>query len=336
MTTRRTFLTAALTAPALVSLAACGHDTPPHPASTGTPTAHPALDGDRLTLVLGRIQEGLDAADKDKNADALAGYLTGPAQRVRGEEYALASAAGDDSLIHVFSTTSQAGAVGLTQRFPRFALVVTEPVDLDQPPYLLALSEPSARENMELWAWTRLFSGAEVPATSTAQVGSEQVSADATGLVSTPAEVLDSYVAALNDPAGEQGSAFADDSLRQRVASERAVDLSDAGSVSVTAQAGSEGMVGLRTAQGGALVVTTLTFSTVYTKTKADATVKVGGNVGALLGEDTEVRGTVTATYDVMVAFSIPSASSGGSVTVLGADLVLASVSRDDAAAPAA
>ena len=152
--------------------------------------------------------------------------------------------------------------------------------------------------------------------------------------MATPQEVLAAYIELLNNPEGDNSLGFADDSLRQRVASERGVDLSGMGTVSVTATAGQDGFKGLRTTEGGALVATTLSFATTYTKTVAGSTLNVGGNVGKLLGGDTEVRGTVTASYDVMIAFSIPSAEAGGSAVVLGADLVLASASRDDAAAP--
>jgi len=224
--------------------------------------------------------------------------------------------------------------VGLTAGFPRAALTITEPVSDTEPPYLLVLSQDTARDSFELWSWARLFAGVEVPATSTASVGSEQVDADSTGLVATPQEALAAYIELLNNPEGDNSLGFADDSLRQRVASERGVDLSGMGTVSVTATAGQDGFKGLRTTEGGALVATTLSFATIYTKTVAGSTLNVGGNVGKLLGGDTEVRGAVTASYDVMIAFSIPSAEAGGSAVVLGADLVLASASRDDAAAP--
>lgn len=332
MTTRRGFLMASLlTLAGAGVVSACAEQAPSTPTATGVPTAHPALDSDRLTQVLDRIQAALETADSNHDAAALEGYLTGPALRVRREEYAVADAADDSSLVHAFSATSQAGAVGLTESFPRYALVVSEPTDQDEPPYLLALTQPSARERTTLWGWSRLFAGAEVPATSTASVGSAQVDADTEGLVATPAEVLAAYVEALNDPSSPSASQFADDTVRQRVASERGVDLSEAGSVTVTAAAGTDGFVGLRTADDGALVTTTLTFQTVYTKTKPEATVKLGGNVGALLG-DQEVRGTVTATYDVMVTFVIPAAGAEAGASVIGADLVLASVSRDDSA----
>ncbi|WP_172119631.1 hypothetical protein [Actinomyces faecalis] len=334
MTTRRHFLLGAVTTAAAATLAACSQEVPATPSVTSSATPRPVLDADRLTVVLERIGKGLSAADSARNGEALAGYLTGPAARVRTAEYAVAQAAEDESLIHTFSATSQAGAVGLTTGFPRAALTITEPVSDSEPPYLLVLSQETARDSFELWAWARLFAGVEVPATSTASVGSEQAEADSEGLVATPEEVLAAYIELLNNPEGDNSLGFADDSLRQRVASERGVDLSGMGTVSVTATAGSDGFKGLRTTEGGALVATTLSFTTTYTKTVAGSTLNVGGNVGKLLGGDTEVRGTVTASYDVMIAFSVPSAEAGGEVVALGADLVLASAARDDAAAP--
>ena len=178
-------------------------------------------------------------ADAAKSPDALAGYLTGPAARVRAEEYAVAQATGDDQkYIHTFITTSQAGVAGLTADFPRTALVVTEPAAEGEPPYLLILTQDDARNPYQMWGWARLSGQSQVPTTSTTVVGSESVSADATGLVATPQEVLDAYIDALNNPTGENGTAFADDTLRQRIAAERAVDLGGMGTATVTSKIG--------------------------------------------------------------------------------------------------
>ena len=115
MTSRRVFLTSTAATAVGLTLAACSQDLPPEPASNGTPSAYPVLDDERLTKALDRIQTGLDDADAQKNSDLLSGYLTGPALRVRTEEYALASAAQDDSKIEHFTTTSEAGTAGRKQ-----------------------------------------------------------------------------------------------------------------------------------------------------------------------------------------------------------------------------
>ena len=225
MSTRRVFLSGAVATAVGAALAACAEQDLPTPSVTATPSAHPALTADKLTAILERIQTGLSAADAAKSPDALAGYLTGPAARVRAEEYAVAQATGDDKFVHTFVTTSQAGVAGLTTDFPRTTLVVTEPAAEGEAPYLLVLTQDDARSPYQMWGWTRLSGKSQVPTTSTTVVGSESVAADATGLVATPQEVLDAYIDALNNPTGENGTAFADDTLRQRIAAERAVDL---------------------------------------------------------------------------------------------------------------
>ena len=335
MSTRRVFLSGVVATAVGAALAACAEQDLPTPSVTATPSAHPALTADKLTAILERIQTGLSAADAAKSPDALAGYLTGPAARVRAEEYAVAQATGDDKFVHTFVTTSQAGVAGLTTDFPRTTLVVTEPAAEGEAPYLLVLTQDDARSPYQMWGWTRLSGKSQVPTTSTTVVGSESVAADATGLVATPQEVLDAYIDALNNPTGENGTAFADDTLRQRIAAERAVDLGGMGTATVTAAAGSDGFKGLRTTANGALVMTTVTFSSVYRNTVARSTINVTDPaIAKMLGGNASVVGTVTATYDAMVVFSIPSASEGGQSVVVGVDRTLSKAERDDSQAP--
>ena len=336
MSTRRVFLSGAVAAAVGAALAACTEveQDLPAPSVAATPSAHPALTADKLTTILERIQTGLNAADADKSPDSLVGYLTGPAARVRAEEYAIAQATGDDKFVHTFITTSQAGVAGLTTDFPRTALVVTEPAAEGQAPYLLILTQDDARSHYQLWGWAPLRLS-QVPTTPGIKVGSESVSADATGLVATPQEVLDAYLDALNNPTGENGTAFADDLLRQKIASDRSIDLGGMGTMTVTAAAGSDGFKGLRTTANGALAMTTVTFSTVYRNTVARSTINVTDPaIVKMLGDNASVVGTVTATYDAMVAFSIPSASEGGQSVVVGVDRTLSKAERDDSQAP--
>ncbi len=333
MTNRRTFVGATSVLAAAV-LAGCSQEVPHVSAQQGPSAPNPVLDSDRLVVVLERVQQGIDAADASKDAAALEGYLTGPAARVRGEFYDLATKVGDDERVRALSTTSQASAVGLTSSFPRVAITVTEGTDTTNVPLLLALTQEGARSNYELWGWVQVFAGATVPKTASAAVGSEQVGAEDPSLVSTPQAVLDAYVDALNNPEGENGTLFADDPLRQQVARDRATDVSAAGEVSVSATAGTDGFQGLATSEGGAVVLTTLSFTTTFKKTVAGSKLTLSGDIGTLLGDNQEVAGTVSATYDTMVAFHIPTAG-GDQPTVLGAEVVLAKVERDDSQAPA-
>ncbi|MGK2348452.1 twin-arginine translocation signal domain-containing protein [Actinomyces sp. W5033] len=337
--TRRTFITGAAAAAAAAALGACSHGLPTATPPTATPS-HPVLDATRLATVLARVQTGLEAADEAKDATLLAGYLTGPAERVRAQEYALATLAGDDTHIHRFTTEVQAGVVGLTSGFPRTAVVITKPAD-GEPTYYLTLTQDAAREDYALWSWTRL-GDVEVPATPSSSVGAVEVTPEgnpeagepSSSLLAQPRDVVEAYLDALNNPDGDSASAFADDALRQRIASDRAIDLSGMGTVTVTAAAHEDGLRGLRTADGGAIFTAALTWTTEYRKTVAGSTLRLGGNVGRMLGASTEIIGTVLARYDAMVSFAVPSASAGGRSTVLGTDAVLAAVERDDSQAP--
>lgn len=339
MKSRRAFLAGGTVSALSLTLAACSQNRPTAtttPTATGSAAAESVLSPEKLTAVLERIKTGMDAADEEKNADLLAGYAEGPAVRFRTAEYALATATKDDSHIQVLpATTSQTSSAGVTLDFPRVAINVTEAPAEKVAPFLMALRQSAARDNFQLWAWVQLFPGAEVPAIDSPLSGTEQVVADSEGLVATPQEVLDSYVDALNNPDGDNGKAFPDDQLRQQVAAQRGIDFGELGQVSVTATAGSDGFLGLRTDDGGAIVVTTLTYATLYKRTVDGADLKIEGPVGTMLGEDTSVTGTVTATYEAMVAFSIPPEGKDAKAVTLGADTVLAKVERDDSQAPA-
>ncbi|WP_235984912.1 hypothetical protein [Actinomyces trachealis] len=332
MTSRRGFIGASSLLAAAV-LAACSEKAPHVAAPSGEPTVNPVLDSERLVTVLERIQKGADAADATKDPKALTGYLTGPAARVRAESYTLATTVADDKRVRVLKTTSQASAVGLTQDFPRTAITVTEGTDTSNVPLLLALTQEDARSDYQLWGWVQVFGGATFPKTATAASGSKQITADDASLAATPQAVLDAYVDALNNPQGTNGTAFADDQLRQQVARDRATDVSAAGEVTVQAAAGSDGFQGLATSDGGAVVITTLTVTTTFKRTTAGSKLTLSSDIGIMLGDNKEVVGTVTATYDAMVAFSIPAAG-GGQATTLGAEVVLAKVERDDSQAP--
>lgn len=341
MTSRRAFLAGGTVSALSLTLAACSQDKPSvtTPTATGSAAAESVLSPEKLTAVLERIKTGMDAADAEKKPELLAGYAEGPAVRVRTAEYALATATKDDAHIQVLpATTSQTSSAGVTLDFPRVAINVTDAPAEKVAPFLMALRQNSARDNFQLWAWVQLFPSVNVPAIDSPLSGTEQVVADSEGLVVTPQAALDAYVDALNNPEGDNGKAFADDPVRQQVAAQRSVDVSPTGEVTVTAAAGSDGFLGLRTDDGGAIVMTTLTYTSTFKKTVDGGSLTLQSDIGAMLGDNKEVVGTVTATYEAMVAFSIPpeGGDANGSTTtvVLGAETILAKVERDDSQAP--
>ena len=335
--TRRAFLSAGGASALALGLTACSKSRP-KPGQTlasGTPIAEPVLNDKQLDDILQRVQAGLDDADKEKNADKLKEVLSGPAARIRAAEYATASASGSNDYIHPLSTKSQGGGVGQTVGFPRNAAVASEGAS----PSILSLEQNSARDQFKVWAWVQGFSVQKSIPVLTKQTAqrAKQVTADSAGLVSTPQAVLAAYVDALNNPEGENGKAFPDDLLRQKIQATRATNLNSLGEVTVTAAAGSDGFQGLQLEEGdgGALVFTTLTYTVVYKRTVDGSDLTLQGDVAALMGGNQKIVGTVTATYDSMVAFAIPKEGSGETAAILGAETALMKVDRDDSQAPA-
>ena len=335
--TRRALLSAGGASALALSLAACSKSQPKtaQTQASGTPIAEPVLNDKQLSEILQRVQTGLAAADKEKNADKLKEVMSGPAARIRAAEYATASASGNNDFIHPMTTTIQGGGVGQTAGFPRNAAAASEGAS----PSLISLEQNSARDQFKVWAWVQGFSEKKnIPVlTKQSAQRAKQVTADSTGLVSTPKAALDAYVDALNHPDGENGKAFPDDLLRQKVQAARTTNLSSLGEVTVTATAGKDGFQGLQMEEGdgGALVFTTLTYTVVYKRTVDGSDLTLQGDVAALMGGNQKIVGTVTATYDSMVAFSIPKEGSKDKVAVLGAETALIKVDRDDSKTPA-
>ena len=337
MSTRRAFLSAGGASAIALSLAACSRSQPKtaQTQASGTPIAEPVLNDKQLSEILQRVQTGLATADKEKNADKLKEVMSGPAARIRAAEYATASASGNNDFIHPMTTTIQGGGVGQTVGFPRNAAAASEGAS----PSLISLEQNSARDQFKVWAWVQGFSEKKnIPVlTKQSAQRAKQVTADSTGLVSTPKAALDAYIDALNHPDGENGKAFPDDLLRQKVQAARTTNLSSLGEVTVTATAGQDGFQGLQMEEGdgGALVFTTLTYTVVYKRTVDGSDLTLQGDVAALMGGNQKIVGTVTATYDSMVAFSIPKEGSKDKVAVLGAETALIKVDRDDSKTPA-
>ena len=335
--TRRAFLSAGGASALALSLAACSKSQPKtsQTQASGTPIAEPVLNDKQLSEILQRVQTGLATADKEKNADKLKEIMSGPAARIRAAEYATASASGNNELIHPVTTTIQGGGVGQTVGFPRNAAAASEGAS----PSILSLEQNSARDQFKVWAWVQGFSEQKnIPVlTKQSAQRAKQVTADSTGLVATPKAVLDAYVDALNNPEGENGKAFPDDLLRQKIQAARTTNLSSLGEVTVTAAPGQDGFQGLQLEEGdgGALVFTTLTYTVVYKRTVDGSDLTLQGDVAALMGGNQKIVGTVTATYDSMVAFAIPKEGSGEKAAILGAETALIKVDRDDSKTPA-
>lgn len=333
---RRTAVAGSGLALTVALLAGCSNDIPqPDPEKTAE-AAPPVLDSDRLERILGEIGETVTAADSSQDAEALKPRVTGPALELRAAEYRLAQATDGEFTPEPLTTASQVNAVAATRDFPRTAVVITEVPEGGNLPLLIALQQAEARDQFKLWGWVRLFPGIQTPALTHPDTGSAPVVPE--NLVATPAEVVERYVAVLNDPEHEAAAQFSEDPYRTS-SHESTAELDEAveaaGDASFSAEAAGTDPLAVSTADGGALVLAPLRSTLTLTKTVPGSELRAGGAIGALLGDDTEVRGSVSGVSDVLVAFYVPPAGADETtIQVLGATTVLDEVTRDDSSAP--
>lgn len=318
------------------TLTACAPDVPQPAPAPEAATPAPALDAERLERIHAEVQETVDAADAALDPALLEGRVAGPALTQRTAEYALAQASGGEYAPTPLTTQTQVDTVAATVDFPRSVLSVSQVPEGSNLPLLTVLRQEDPRDQYALWAAVELFPGAEVPATATPAVGSATVAPDAGGLVLSPEQTVASFAARLQDPAAEHADQFTEDpfteGFRNRVAQWDEL-IEAAGEAGATAAPGPNGLTALATTDGGALVVGDVAWDLVIRKTVPGSTLRMGADIGALMGEDTEVRGTVTGRYLLTVAFYVP-AEGAGPIQVLGASQALTEVVRDDEATP--
>jgi hypothetical protein len=323
----------------LALLAGCSTALPQPQPEEVAETPPPALDEDRLASVLEDVQATITKADEAKDPELLAPRVKAPALDMRAAEYKLAEATDGDSAPDAITTVPQVSAVAATEAFPRPTFVITQVPEGANLPLLLALEQSEARDQYKLWGWVTLFPGIETPAMSHPDAGSAVVPPDADTLVVPPGEVVERYVDTLNNSDSEYKDQFAEDPYKETsrtTTTELDKAIEAAGEASISAAAGDDGPLSLATADGGAIVVGELRSTLTLRRTVAGSELTAGGSLGALLGSNKQVVGSVSGVSDVLMAFYVPPADAEEkAIRPLGATTVLMEVTRDDAAAPA-
>lgn len=317
-----------------LGLAACAEEELPEPNPDPAPeTPEAVISDERLDEILDEINDALVEADAESSFDEISDRITGPAVQIREAEYALSQITEDP--VSDLATDSQLAIVAATDKWPRVVFVATSIPEDANLPLLLTLVQESPRTNYELWSWVRILPGVEMPQTVSAAVGSAPVAEDANSLVASPQEVLEQYVDLLNEgDDSDYADSFAEDSFREMVRSQ-ASDLddavSDAGEAAMDASARTgDGVMALETYDGGAIVVGVISNDLRVEKTVARGTLEVGDVLA--YGGDNEVttEEPLTAHYLATIAFYVPPAGSDDAISVLGAEYVLADVTRGD------
>lgn len=302
-------------------LVACSPPLPTPQPDAVPAVVQPAVSADQVESVLADLGDVVAAADGAGDATLLEPRVTGPALTIRQAQYVQQLAG--LTAITPLPVTPQTIVAPATQEWPRVVMVVTEPPEDLTAPLLLTLVQESPRSQYQLFSWSRLFPGVEMPQTATPELGSAPVAPGDAELSVAPSDVLLRYADVLSHGAESQHAAtFAEDPLHAGIASLRegyVAAVGENGTFTETYQPGDQGPYALATADGGAIVVGTI--RTVTTMTFSDSTVTFGPQTMALLGKDT-VTSNLETTWLSTVAFEVPPVGSAEPIRMLGAEHV--------------
>lgn len=324
-------------------LAACGSDDSTPPAVPTGPEAEgptPAVTSDQMASYLKAVHAAVEKADDDLDAKALAPRVIGSAASFRKDTYSIltknkdwiaknaedfrASALdrpGEKAVVPITSTTSD---------FPRTAIALVEADgDDDAAPYFMILQQKDAHSSYATWGWAQQAVGVDMPTVPSAKVGSEAVDGKADDLLMTPADAMTLYSEVLAWGGGKDSKKqLASDPFTTRthkdIQDERkqlneGVEKDEVGTIREIYTPVKDEIAGLRTEDGGAIVLGTMT---------SKRTLKVTDGSKVSYSEDnifTTIIGSRTFTkeyvreYGTTVALYIPPKGSDAKVQPIGA-----------------
>ncbi|MDN5820346.1 MAG: hypothetical protein L0H74_03810 [Brachybacterium sp.] len=314
-------------------LAACSSEVePPAAPPTGKELAEPTpvQTTEQLTDIVPEVNAAVVAADKALNAKKLAPRVTGSAVEFRTAAYTMIEKAeewaeelrvpGAELLVPMTSVTSE---------FPRVAIAMVEDSAEEGVPYFVALQQADAKSPYSAWGWAQQAVGIEMPTVANAVVGSEQVTVDSKGLVMTPQDALALYAEVLTGGDGEDSEdQLAENPFQtethERIQTERkelnaGVEWDEAATIHESFSVETEEFAGVRTDDGGAIVMGTL-LSTRKVAIKDGATMRYAedNKYTKVIGKK-EFTSEFIRKFGTHIALYIPSADAGGQIQPIGA-----------------
>jgi hypothetical protein len=306
----------------------------PPPARATYPVVAAGQAGSVLDAVDAALVRGVTAKDTASTVDA---RLLGPYQELELANAKIAAARKKDPPkparmrrlrlivpIAQFGQADQSDPVDrIAQGWPRFFIAVGNTQD-SSTPVLRVLTSATARSPYGLWAEATLLPGATLPPTAPADTGSAALAANATGLVTSPAEVLNGFAGYLNEGARTTASkqyrrSIFSDQLLQRLAADKK-SLKAVATVSSKHTVGSVPPLTVRTAGGGALVIGELRQTYTVKVKKGTGKVKVKDNdLAALADGKKQFATSFTRTAVEVVVFNVPPRGRG-LITLIAAE----------------
>lgn len=313
---------------------ACGSELPPPEAPpTGKKLAEPTpmQTTEQFTTIVTEVNAAVVAADEARDAEQLAPRVSGSAVEFRTAAYAMIAKAeewAEDLLVP--GTELIVPMTSVSVEFPRMAIALVEDsVEEGGVPYFLALQQADAKSPYTAWGWAQQAVGIEMPMVADELVGAEQVTADADGLLMTPAEALALYAAVLTSGDGaDKDDKLAENPFQtgthERIQTERnelnaGVEWDEAATIREAYTVKDGEFAGLRTDDGGAVVIGTL-MSTRKVSIKDGATMRYAedNKYTKVIGKK-EFTKEYLREYGTHVALYIPSSDAGGQIQPIGA-----------------
>ena len=310
-TTARRAATAALLLGVGAGLAGCS--TPvPQPQPQAQADSLPALEDAQVDRVLTGLEETVEAGDAAQDAAALAPRLQGAALSLRQAGYTVRTAVPTAPEPAPVGGEALLEAVPPAGEWPRWFLAVTRASETDVP-QVSVLAQASARDPYRLSASATLLPGTTLPELDTEEELAVPVAADsAEGLVMTPADAVARYADVLTTGSASQwAGTTADDIFRQQVLAEADAERTAVGAYYgyASTHAPRAGEVwGLRTADGGALVVGVVDGARTFTPNAAGIRQVLPPEVAALAGRP-DAAGSTVRTAEVLVLAVPPEGS---------------------------
>ncbi|WP_432511609.1 hypothetical protein [Kineococcus sp. SYSU DK001] len=310
----RVLAPAAATAVAALLLAGCAQlPTATAPAATGRePLAVQPVQAGRVVEAANAVlRAGADPATTDPAA--LAARVSGPELRLRTAAHTIAAAGatppptgGADELEAIASVLPRQSG------FPRWFATVTAP-GADQAPSLVVLRTASAREPYTVWATPTLLPGASLPTLAAPADGVAVVAPDEdTNLPLAPQALAEHYADVLTaGTASEHAAEFTADAYRSGVesatAAEQAALAAAGGTYTQERSLLPDGVLAVRTRDGGALVVAAYSWSATVAGPAGGLAGRLDPALAALAGTADAL--SVTVTREEVVVLAVPPGS---------------------------
>ena len=290
-------------------LAACSQ------AETGAPAAdppHPGVLRGQAEHVLAEVDAALARAFPARNPRLLGTRVVGPAARQLTARLNVA-ATRKQTLPTPGRMSLQRLGLPAAGGWPRWFLAAGT-LPGEPTPVLRVLRSISPRDPYGLWGDLLLLPSASLPDLASPITGTPMIDPDdGRGLVRSPSAVLAGYAHALQ--AGSTGGGFAPDQFREQVAGQEAADRRTLGGPGIAEVSGvqrpsSDGLLALRTEDGGALVIGALEQLYRVTVRPGKGQVRLDADLAALAGVPRVGRRLQRTAVEVL-AFHVPAAGRG-------------------------